>query len=220
MKETTMSFDSDLQKSVQEELSWEPNVTAAHIGVTAKDGVIALTGHVDNYTQKFAAERAAERVKGVKAVAEELEVRLAIDDRRSDEEIAAAALNRLAWDVSVPRNAVMVKVEKGWVTLSGEVEWHFQKLAAEQDVRALHGVVGVSNQTRIKARVDAGHIRDDIMHALNRSWFFDPAISVTAEGGKVRLSGTVRSPHERQVAGATAWGAPGATAVENDILVS
>ena len=200
-----MSTDRDLQKSVLEELSWEPSVTAAHIGVTAKDGVVALTGHVENYMEKFAAERAAGRVKGVKAVAEE---------------IAAAALNRLAWSVSVPRDVVKVRVEKGWVTLTGEVEWHYQKDAAEHDVRGLHGVVGVSDQITIKARVDAIHVRDDIVHALHRSWSFDPAISVVATGGRVKLSGTVRTPYDRRIAGATAWAAPGATVVENDLIVA
>ena len=215
-----MSTDRDLQKSVLEELSWEPSVTAAHIGVTAKDGVIALTGHVENYMEKAAAERAAGRVKGVKAVAEEIEVRLPVDTHRSDEEIAAAALNRLAWSVTVPQDVVKVRVEKGWVTLTGEVEWHYQKEAAEHDVRGLYGVVGVSNQVDIKARVDALHVRDDIMHALHRSWFFDPAISVVATGGWVKLTGTVRTPYDRRVAGATAWAARGATAVENDIIVA
>ena len=215
-----MSTDRDLQKSVLEELSWEPSVTAAHIGVTAKDGVVALTGHVENYMEKFAAERAAGRVKGVKAVAEEIEVRLPIDTNRSDEEIAAAALNRLAWSVSVPRDVVKVRVEKGWVTLTGEVEWHYQKEAAEHDLRSLYGVVGVSNQITIKARVDASHVQDDVMHALHRSWFFDPAISVVATGSRVKLSGTVRTPYDRRLAGATAWAAQGVTVVENDLIVA
>jgi len=215
-----MTADRELQKSVLEELSWEPSVTAAHIGVTAKDGVVALTGHVENYMEKFAAERAAGRVKGVKAVAEEIEVRLPIDTNRSDEEIAAAALNRLAWSVSVPRDVVKVRVEKGWVTLTGEVEWHYQKEAAEHDVRGLYGVVGVSDQITIKARVDAGHVQDDVMHALHRSWFFDPAISVVATGSRVKLSGTVRTPYDRRLAGATAWAAQGVTVVENDLIVA
>ena len=214
-----MSADSDLKKAVLDELSWEPSVTAAHIGVTAKDGVVALSGHVENYMEKFSAEKAAGRVKGVKAVAEEIEVRLPIDTKRSDEDIAAAALTRLAWSVSVPHDSVKVRVEKGWVTLTGEVEWHYQKEAAEHDVRSLYGVVGVLNETTIKARVDALHVRDDIVHALHRSWAFDPAISVVATGGRVKLSGTVRTPYDRRVAAATAWAAPGATVVENDLVV-
>jgi osmotically-inducible protein OsmY len=215
-----MSNDHDLQKSVLAELSWEPSVTAAHIGVTANEGVVTLTGHVESFAEKHAAEMAARRVKGVKAVAEEIEVRLAFDTRRNDTEIAAAAIERLAWDVAIPRDAVTVKVENGWVTLTGQVDWHYQHEAAEQNIRPLFGVVGVSNQIAIKPRVDTRNIGDDIMHALHRSWFFDPkTITVTADRGTVRLSGTVRSVHERQVAATTAWAAPGTTAVENDIVI-
>jgi osmotically-inducible protein OsmY len=215
-----MSHDHDLQQAVLAELSWEPSVTAAHIGVAANEGVVTLTGHVESFAEKHAAEIAARRVKGVKAVAEEIEVRLSFDTRRSDTEIAAAAIERLAWDVAIPRDAVTVKVENGWITLTGQVDWHYQQEAVEQDIRPLFGVVGVSNQTAIKPRVDARNLGDDIMHALHRSWFFDPkTITVTADGGMVRLSGTVRSAHDRQVAAATAWAAPGTTAVENDIVI-
>jgi len=215
-----MSHDTKLKQDVLEELAWEPSVNEAHIGVTAKDGVVTLSGHVDNYQEKRAAEAAAGRVKGVKAVAEEIEVKLLHDTKRGDDDIAAAAIDRLAWDVSFPRDAVKVKVEKGWVTLSGEVRWHYQKEDAALEVGRLHGVVGVSNQIKIKPAVDIDNISDNISHALHRSWFFDPkTINVSAEGGKVRLSGTARSPHERQVAAATAWAAAGTTAVENDIAV-
>ena len=215
-----MSKDRDLQEDVMAELNWEPSVTAAHIGVTAKDGVIALTGHVDNYMQKNAAEAAAGRVKGVKAVAEELEVRYPYDSKRSDEDIAAAAINRLSWSVSVPKDAVKVKVEKGWVTLTGEVEWHYQKTAAADDVRGLHGVVGVSNEMTLKSSVNTNDISDNIRKALHRSWFFDPeTINVTAVGGKIKLTGTVDSWHDKEVAGTTAWAAHGATTVENNLSV-
>ncbi len=121
--------DDQLQQAVLAELSWEPSVTAAHIGVTAKDGVVTLTGHVESFAQKHAAEAAARRVRGVDAVAEEIEVRLPVDTRRSDEDIAAAAIDRLAWDVSIPRDAVQVTVEQGWLTLSGEVDRHYQQQA-------------------------------------------------------------------------------------------
>lgn len=215
-----MSQDTQLQKSVLAELEWEPSVTAGHIGVTADQGVVTLTGNVASFAEKQAAEAAARRVKGVKAVAEEIEVRLPFDGRKTDEEIAAAALNRLAWDVSVPADAVRVKVEKGWITLSGEVVWHFQKDVAEQDVRRLLGVTGVSNEITIKPRVDVSHVSDDIMHALHRSWFFDPkTITVSADEGRVRLAGTVHTPHDRQVAAATAWAAPGVTDVVNEIKI-
>lgn len=214
-----MSHDSDLQQAVLAELSWEPSVTAAHIGVTASGGVVTLTGHVKSYAEKHAAETATARVKGVKAVAEEIEVRLAFDTNRGDDAIAAAAVDRLAWDVSVPYDSIKVKVEKGWITLSGQVDWWFQKDAAEQDVRRLHGVLGVSNTTTIKPKVNAMGVSDDIKHALHRSWFDPNTIHVNADGGTVRLSGTVHTMHDRQIAAETAWAAPGATYVENNIAV-
>jgi osmotically-inducible protein OsmY len=216
-----MSQDSQLQQAVLAEFDWEPSVTAGHIGVTANEGVITLSGHVDNYAKKHAAETAARRVKGVKAVAEEIEVRLPFDATRSDADIAAAAIERLSWNVSVPKDSVQVKVEKGWVTLTGQVDWWFQKEAAEHDIRPLHGVIGVSNQATVKPRVNTANLSDDITHALHRSWFFDPeAVLVRADGGRVVLSGSVHSIYERQVAAQTAWAAPGATMVENDITVA
>jgi len=214
-----MSHDNRLQKAVLAELNWEPSVVAAHIGVTANAGVVTLTGHVETYAEKRAAETAARRVKGLNAVSENIEVRLAFDRRRGDDDIAAAAIDRLAWDVSVPRDAIKVRVEGGWITLTGQVDWWYQKEAAEQDVRRLLGVVGVSNQTTIRPKIDVSNLGDDITHALDRSWFFDPwTITVTAQDGTVRLTGNVRSPHQRNVAAVTAWAA-GATAVENDIAI-
>jgi osmotically-inducible protein OsmY len=215
-----MSQDSQLQHDVLAEFKWEPSLTAGHIGVTANHGVVTLSGHVENYAQKHAAETAARRVKGVKAVAEEIEVRLTFDVKRSDADIAAAAIDRLAWNVSVPKDSVKVKVEKGWVTLTGQVDWWYQKDAVEQDIRPLLGVVGVSNQTTIKPRVNIANLSDDITHALHRSWFFNPeTVQVRANGSKVVLTGTVQSPYDRQVAAQTAWSAPGVTNVENDIAV-
>jgi osmotically-inducible protein OsmY len=212
--------DSHLQQAVLAELNWEPSVTAAHIGVAANAGVVTLTGHVESFAQKHAAEAAVRRVKGVKAIAEEIEVRLPYETKRSDEEIAGAAIGRFEWDVSIPRDTIKVTVDNGWVTLTGEVDWHYQKDAASMDVRVLFGVRGVSNQITIKPVVNTSNISHDIVHALRRSWLFDPkAISVSAQGGTVRLTGTVHSWHDRQVAAATAWAAPGAIAVENDIAV-
>jgi osmotically-inducible protein OsmY len=214
-----MSNDSQLQQAILAELSWEPSITAAHLGVTAQDGVVTLTGHVESYAQKHAAEAVARRVRGVKAVAEEIEVRLPFDARRSDGDIAAAAVERLAWDVSIPRDAIQLKVEQGWITLTGRVERHFQKEAAEQDVRRLHGVVGVSNQITITPTAEASAISAEIMHALHRSWFDPKTITVSAEGGRVRLTGTVQSSYARRVAMTTAWAAPGTTAVVNEIEI-
>jgi osmotically-inducible protein OsmY len=215
-----MMSDHQLQQAVLAELNWEPSVNAAHIGVAAAGGVVTLNGHVDSFAQKWAAETAAARVSGVKAVAEELQVRLQSSDRRSDEEIAAAAIARLASDVCVPKDALKVTVEDGLVTLRGQVDWHYQKEAAEQDLRRVPGVVTVFNTVTIKPRVDIEDIEDEILHALHRSWFFDPkTINVTADAGRVRLSGVVRSPHERQIAATTAWAAPGVTEVSNELVV-
>ena len=215
-----MSQDAQLQQAVLDAFNWEPSVQAGHIGVTANAGVVTLSGHVDSYAKKLAAETAARRVRGVKAVAEEIVVRLAFDTGRSDEDIAAAAIERLSWNVSVPKDSVVVRVEDGWVTLTGQVDYWYQKDAVEQDVRPLHGVLGVSNQTTIKPHVDTSNLSDDITHALHRSWFFNPDnVHVRADGGKVVLSGTVHSFDERQIAARTAWSAPGATSVVNDIAV-
>jgi osmotically-inducible protein OsmY len=215
-----MSKDSKLQKAVLAELTWEPRITAAHIGVTADDGVVTLSGHVASFVERHAAEAAARRVNGVKAVVEGIEVRLAFDGERGDDDLAAAAIERLAWDASVPADAVKVSVEKGWVTLTGAVEWFFQKESAEVAVRSLRGVVGLTNQIALHARANAQTLSDDILHALGRSWFFDPqTIDVTDRNGRVRLSGTAPSPHARQVAAETAWASPGTLEVQNDIRV-
>jgi osmotically-inducible protein OsmY len=215
-----MSRDNALQQSVLAALRFEPGVKAANIGVAVDDGVVTLTGHVGTYAEKHAAEAAALGVRGVTAVAEEIEVRLPFEGKRRDDEIAAAAAHRLAWDSGLPVDAVKVKVENGWVTLSGEVCWRYQKAIAHDDVRRLHGVIGVSNQIAIRASIKGENVSDEIMHALHRSWFFDPkTIQVKVDGSNVRLTGTARSPHDRRVAAAAAWGVAGVTDVENDIVV-
>lgn len=215
-----MSQDRQLQEAVLAQFMWEPSINAAHIGVSANNGVVTLTGHVENYMQKHAAEKAAERVRGVKAVAQELEVRLPHFAKRNDEDIARAAIDRLAWEVSLPHDAIKVAVDKGWVTLTGEVDWQYQKESAERHVRGLFGVVAVSNETRIKPRANASNISADIDMALHRAWFDPERITVTTNGGKVKLTGTVDSPSERWTAGSTAWGSPGATSVENDLIIA
>jgi osmotically-inducible protein OsmY len=217
-----MSIDRELQKRVLAELTWEPRVVAAHIGVTAKGGVITLSGHVETYVQKFAAEQAVRRVKGVKAVAEEIEVRLPLGLNDADDDIAAAAANQLAWDVSLPRSGIVAKVEKGWITLTGQVEWHYQQQAAEQDVRGLRGVIGVTNRITLKPRVNTEHLSDDITHALGRSWFYDDeSVHVRADSnGRVTLTGSVASLHDRDLASVTAWSTAGTTEVFNNISIS
>lgn len=149
-----MSHDSQLQNAVLAELNWDPSVPAGHIGVSASAGIVTLTGHTETYAEKHAAETAANRVKGVKGVSEKIEVRLVHGAKRDDAEIAAAIVNRFSWDVSVPADSVVPTVENGWVTLNGDVNWHFEKDAAEQDVRRLAGVVGVINKLTVKPRVN------------------------------------------------------------------
>jgi osmotically-inducible protein OsmY len=150
--------DSSLKQAVLDELEWEPSVNAAHIGVTAKGGVVTLTGNVGSYAEKRAAERATGRVYGVKGIAEELIVRYPLDNKVDDADIAQKALQVLSWDIEVPNDKVKVKVEKGWVTLSGNLDWYFQRTAAEADVRKLQGVIGVINDIVIKPPVQASDV--------------------------------------------------------------
>jgi osmotically-inducible protein OsmY len=212
--------DATLKEAVLAELAWEPSVTAAHIGVTVRDGVVTLSGHVQRFAEKQGAQSAALRVKGVKAVAEEIEVKLPYDVKRSDEDIARAAIERLAWDSTLPKDAVKVTVQDGWVTLTGEVGWYFEHDAAALDVRPLWGVVGVSNLIKLKPRVNTYNLSSDISLALHRSWYEPAGIQVSADGGKVTLTGHVKSWSERDLAGSTAWGAPGATDVENHLIIA
>ncbi len=213
--------DQSLKQSVLDELNWEPSVKAAHIGVTARNGVVTLTGHVESYAEQWAAERGAERVTGVKAVAEKLEVRYPLTHVQDDEQIAKRAIQVLSWDVFVPKDQVKVKIENGWVTLTGAVDYYFHKHNAEADVRKLHGVVGVSNEITIKPSVAASDVRGNIKSALSRYAQLEAErISVAADGGHVTLSGHVDSLHERNLAATTAWSAPGVTYVENLLTVN
>jgi len=215
-----MSHDSELKDSVLAELAWEPSVTAAHIGVTARDGVVTLSGHVQRFAEKSAAQTAALRVKGVKAVADEIEVKLPFDTVRSDEDIATAAVDRLDWDSTLPKDSIKVSVQSGWVTLTGQVAWRFEHDAAAENVRRLWGVVGVSNQITLKSRINAYNLGEDIMRALHRGWFDPKRVTVAASGGAVTLTGHVNSWSERALAGSTAWAAPGVTDVENDLIIA
>lgn len=215
-----MFDDTRLQKAVLAELDWDPSVPAGQIGVTANGGVVTLTGHAGSYAAKYAAERAAARVDGVKAIAEELEVQLEDRFKRGDEAIAGAIVERFSWDTMVPKDAVKAQVEDGWVSLRGEVRWHFEEEAAENAVRTLAGVTGVINHVTVTPRVDVVDVGNDIRTALHRSWFFDgDTIKVSVDGGTVRLTGSVDSLHDRRVAEKTAWAAPGAVKVENMLEV-
>jgi len=213
--------DLELKKAIESELSWEPSINAAEIGVAVKDSVVTLSGRVESYWQKVAAEHAAERVAGVKAVANDLEVRLPGMSERTDEDIARAAINALEWSVLVPPARVKVKVSKGWVTLEGTVDWQFQKSAAEKAVRKLIGVRGVSDLIEVKPRVSKTEVKAAIEDALKRSAELDATqIKVETEGDKVILRGKVHSWFEREEAERAAWRAPGVRTVEDQIEIA
>ena len=212
--------DLELQGHVLDELEFEPSVNAAHIGVIANKGVVTLTGFVMSYAEKLAAERAARRVKGVKAIAEEIEVRLPSDTKHADDEIAARAVNILKWQVGLPADRITVKVERGIVTLTGQVEWKYQITDAESAIHKLTGVVDVINQIRLGSPAHAHEVREKIQRALQRSAELDAlGITVQTDGGKVVLRGKVRAWYERDVAERAAWSAPGVTAVEDHLTV-
>ena len=213
--------DAEIRKNVEAELSFEPSINASEIGIAVKDGIVTLTGRVDSYWEKIAAEEAAARVAGVKAVANELEIRLPFSSERTDEDIARAAVNRLEWTITVPKDRIKVKVSKGWVTLEGEVEWQFQKNAAAEAVRNLVGIKGVINHIVVKERPSTAEVKAKIEEALKRSAEVDAShITVETEGDKVILKGTVRSWFEREEAERAAWRAPGVRKVDNRIIVS
>lgn len=215
------AHDIDLRKDVLDELEWDPSIDARTIGVGIEDGILALTGHVSSYAAKTTAERIVKRVHGVAGVANDIEVKLPASAERDDIDIARSALNALEWNVSVPKNHIKVTAAKGWLTLDGEVEWYFQKRAAEDAVRFLSGVRGVFNNVKVTtkgARVE--DVKGKIEAALKRSAELDSKkITVLASDGRVTLSGTVRSWVEREDAVNAAWSAPGVMNVVDQIRI-
>lgn len=216
-----MKTDAQLKQDVAAELEWDPLIDAARIGVEVKGGVVTLAGHLDSYPQKLAAERAAQRVAGVKAVAVEIDVRIPGSSQRTDGDIASAASDALRWNALVPGDRVQLKVEDGWITLGGELDWAYQRSAAETAVRDLVGVRGVFNRIELKPKVSAANVKTKIEAALQRAAHFDAdAITVNVEGGKVVLKGRVHSHAERRIVEDATWAAPGVTSVVDQILIS
>lgn len=212
--------DTKLQHSVLTELEWDPSVDASKIGVAANDGVVTLTGSVNRYIDKMTAERVAKRIYGVRAVANDIEIKILGSAERNDSDIAAAAVNALSWDSSVPDDRIKVTVRDGWVTLEGEVDWQYQKGAAARVVRNLIGLKGVTDAVKLKAHVKSGDVKDKIDAAFKRSAEIDARrVTVEARDGKVILNGNVRSWAEREQAQHAAWAAAGVTAVENHLTI-
>jgi osmotically-inducible protein OsmY len=212
--------DRELQENVQEALDWEPSVETEDIGVTVEKGVVTLRGDVKSYAEKTGAERVALRVYGVKAVANDLNVRIGSALTRTDSDIALAAVNALKWNSQVPAGKITVTVRQGWVTLKGEVDWNFQRDTAARVVRELLGVIGVENGITVKPRVSVADVESKIEAALKRSAEVDARrINVGVTDGKVVLSGNVRSWAEREEARRAAWAAPGVRDVEDRIAV-
>jgi osmotically-inducible protein OsmY len=212
--------DSEIRRKVLAELDWDPSIDASGVGVAVKDGVVTLTGSIPSYWQRSEVECVVKRVKGVRAVAEDLTIELPGAAERSDADIAQSVLNGLRFNVAVPTNRVQATVENGWVTLEGEVEWQFQKSAAGEAIKYLMGVKGVSNNITIKPRVSAGDVKAKIEGAFARRAQLDAnAITVEASDSKVILHGSVHSWDEREQAEQAAWAAPGVTKVENNVTV-
>jgi osmotically-inducible protein OsmY len=212
--------DTMLRQRVLDALEFEPSLEAAHVGVAAEDGVVTLTGHLTTYAQKVTAEEVALNVKGVRAIAQEIEVRPIGSGTASDEEIAKRAVHMLDWNTSVPKAGVQAKVANGWVTLSGQVDWHFQKEAAAATVRPLYGVKGVTNMIEIKPQAVPSDVRKRIQEALTRSANLEAkGLSVTVQEGLVTLKGRVGTWSERAAAERAAWSAPGVRSVDDLIVV-
>jgi len=215
-----MKADLQLKKDVSAELEWEPSINASQVGVAVKDGVVTLTGHLDTYAEKYAVERAVQRVHGVKGIAVEVDVKLDAGHKRSDSDIAVAAESAFKWHALVPDDRIQVKVEKGWITLMGEVNWDYQRREAEKAVRSLTGVVGVSNAITLRPITTPANISSRIHDALTRHADDEAKnIEVIVKDAKVILRGRVDSWAERAAVNAAAWSAPGVTSVANELTV-
>ena len=216
-----MRSDSEIEKNVKAELEWDPDLDATDIAVSVKNGVVTLTGFVKSYTDRYEAETAAKRVAGVVAVANDLEVRMPSVDERPDPDIAREAAQAIKSQLPISSENIKIIVKNGWVTLEGEVEWQYQRQTAENIVRRIKGVKGVSNTILLKPRAEPTEVKRKIQEALRRSAEVDAnRIEVEAHGSEVVLKGTVRSWIEREEAERAAWSAPGVTKVEDRIVVA
>jgi osmotically-inducible protein OsmY len=214
----TMKTDKQLQSDVIAELNWEPSINATKIGVEVNEGVVTLAGHVDSYSDKWNAEAAAQRVAGVKSLTVEMDVNLIGLSEHTDTDIAHSASNILQWTSFLQDDAVKIMVEKGWITLTGEVDWNYQRVAAATALRYLSGVTGLTNKINVKPKVCLSAIRSDIETALKRQALKDASkIGVKVQGSEVTLSGTVHSWSERNIARQSAWNTPGVVKVIDDI---
>jgi len=216
-----MKMDRQLKNDVLAELRWEPSINAEQIGVEVQDGVVTLAGHVDSFVEKWAAEEAAKKVSGVRALAVEIDVKLPSLSQRTDADIARSADSALEWTTYLLKDSIKIQVEGGWVTLGGDVEWEYQRRAALDAVRNLMGVKGITNNIVIKSAVSAKDVKSDIIEALNRRAIIDShKINVEVQGANVTLSGTVDSWAERDLARHSAWGTAGVQNVPNNIIVA
>lgn len=215
-----MKSNESLQKDVQDAIKWEPLLNAAEIGVTAKDGIVTLTGTVDTYAKKMEAEDAAKNVMGVKAVVEQIQIQFAQTWNKTNAEVANEVINALAANWAVPKDKVKVKVEDGWVTLEGEVHWNYQKEAAKKTIHTLAGVKGVMNYIIIKPDSQDEVEKAGIELALLRNWSIDDKqIAVDVEGNNVTLNGNVNSIFQKSEAERIAWNAPGVWSVTNNLMI-
>lgn len=215
-----MRTNEKLQRDVQNALKWEPLLHAAEIGVAVNSGVVTLTGMVDNYAKKSEAESAAKNVLGVTAVIEKIEVHFAHTDKKEDSDIAPQVVNALKWNWAVPSDHIKVKVEKGWVTLEGQLNWQYQKDAAKKAVKNVDGVKGVLDLMIVKSQSKDAIEQTDIEQALARNWSIDDkAVHVNVLGNNVTLNGTVHSLYQKEEAGRIAWKAPGVWDVDNQLRI-
>ena len=215
-----MKTDLEIQQDVMNELKWQPFLTSANISVAVKNGIVTLSGTVDNYAQKIDAEKAAKKVTGVKAIAEEIQIGVSPSYNKTDAEIAESVMNAMKWHAAVPEENIKVKVEDGSVTLEGQVEWDYQRSSAKNAINNLLGVRNVINLINVKPRVTAFDVRTKISQALHRTATVDAErISLEIEGNKVILKGKVRSFAEKEDVEGAAWCAPGVTKVESHLEV-